>query len=456
MDSQNFWSVEGACHQTRGERRQATREAARCAGRNRCYGGKGEAPAPDPNIGIAARENAALSAEQLQLGREELAWQREQFDKVAPVYNEVIQQQLGQMRTDADRATDQWNIYKTLFAPVEQRMVQDAMSYDSPERKERAAAGAAADVSSSYDAANGALQRNMQSLGVNPNDPKYAAIMSQAGLSRARDTAGAMNTARTNTEITGMSMRQGAAQFGRNMPATSIAQDAATLNAGNSATGTAGAQSAGHAQAIAAASPWYTGAVNSNTAAGNLYAQQYGLQLQGYQAQQQAAGGLWQGLGTLGGLALTKFRDGGLALTKFRDGGLVRREVERQSGAEAIEGDCERVADDAPIDPVDGELLDAIACGRRELPDGGMQRRATPAMTPDGVVDGAGTQTSDSVPARLSKDEAVLNAGAVQILGEDFINKINRAGLQRRNAASVDKYESGALVRRQTEQGELA
>lgn len=429
MVAENFWPVEHLCHQTRGERRHATREAARLAGRNRCYGGgKGSAPAPDPNIGIAARENAALSAEMAAVAKDELAWNKARWEEVKPVYNEVVQAGLTQMRSDSDRATEQWNLYKNLFQPVEQRMVQDAATYDSPERKEQMAARAAADVSASHDAAAGVVQRNMQSMGVNPNDPKYAAVMSQAGLARARDTAGAMNMARTNTELTGMSMRQGAAQFGRNMPATSIAQDAAALGAGGSAVGTAGAQTASHAPT--SATPWYQGAVGANTAAGNLYAQQYGMQMQGYQAQQQANSGLWQGVGTLAGAALMK----------FNEGGLVRRKLEEAGAAEPIEGEYERVADDVAIDPTDGELLDAIANGKSEV-DYGMRRRA---MTPDGVVDGPGTQTSDSVPARLSRDEAVLNAGAVELLGEDFINKVNAAGLRRRGDGSsrrIDKYE---------------
>lgn len=56
-----------------------------------------------------------------------------------------------------------------------------------------------------------------------------------------------------------------------------------------------------------------------------------------------------------------------------------------------------------------------------------------------GIIDGPGTGTSDSIPAtidgiqpvRLSNGEAVLNAEAVQLLGDDFIHRVNRAGLGR-------------------------
>jgi hypothetical protein len=52
-----------------------------------------------------------------------------------------------------------------------------------------------------------------------------------------------------------------------------------------------------------------------------------------------------------------------------------------------------------------------------------------------GLVQGPGTGSSDSVPAtiedrqpvRLSNGEAVLNAEAVKLLGEDFIHRVNEA-----------------------------
>lgn len=452
MDMLNlFWPVDHLPHMTRGEQRLAVRLESRLQGRGICYGkSQPSPPAPDPNIGIAARENAALSKEMAGVARDELIWNKARWEEVKPIYNEVIQTELAQMKQSGDRGTEQWNLYKKLFQPVEERMVQDAMAYDSPERKERMAAAAAADVSSSHDAANAVVQRNMQSMGVNPNDPKYAAIMSQAGLARARDTAGAMNTARTNTELTGMSMRQGAAQFGRNMPGTSIAQDAAALNSGNAAAGNTTGQNAARATAVGSAAPWYSGAVGANTAAGNLYAQQYGLQMQGYNAAQQRQGSLWGGIGQLAGTVIGGWASGGFAM---KDGGLVRRRVEAaETGVpvstepEAIEGEYETVDENLSIDPTDGEVMDALMSNglRRDINYAGMPRRGASDMTADGVVDGPGHGTSDSVPARLSKDEAVLNAEAVKLLGEEFINRVNREGLRRRRAVAPDgvyKYE---------------
>ena len=49
-----------------------------------------------------------------------------------------------------------------------------------------------------------------------------------------------------------------------------------------------------------------------------------------------------------------------------------------------------------------------------------------------GHVSGPGTETSDSIPARLSDGEYVLNAEAVKMVGKDKLDHINALGLARR------------------------
>ena len=45
-----------------------------------------------------------------------------------------------------------------------------------------------------------------------------------------------------------------------------------------------------------------------------------------------------------------------------------------------------------------------------------------------GYVSGAGTATSDSIPARLSNGEYVLKASSVKALGTDFLDTLNNVG----------------------------
>ena len=69
-----------------------------------------------------------------------------------------------------------------------------------------------------------------------------------------------------------------------------------------------------------------------------------------------------------------------------------------------------------------------------------------------GLVRGPGTSTSDSIPAvidgeeptALSTGEAVLNAEAVNLVGPEFVERINQAGLQRRQQGGGNVIEGEA------------
>jgi hypothetical protein len=50
-------------------------------------------------------------------------------------------------------------------------------------------------------------------------------------------------------------------------------------------------------------------------------------------------------------------------------------------------------------------------------------------MRKGGGVKGPGTTTSDSIPAKLSKNEVVINAKAAKKFGVSKLLKINNAGL---------------------------
>ena len=67
-------------------------------------------------------------------------------------------------------------------------------------------------------------------------------------------------------------------------------------------------------------------------------------------------------------------------------------------------------------------------------------------LTDGGKVHGPGTETSDSIPARLSKGEYVLNAEAVKLVGKDKLEAINQQGLaQREQKAGLHLARGGFL-----------
>lgn len=62
-----------------------------------------------------------------------------------------------------------------------------------------------------------------------------------------------------------------------------------------------------------------------------------------------------------------------------------------------------------------------------------------------GFVSGAGTSTSDSIPARLSNGEFVMRAKAVRRMGTNFMNAVNRGDFTRIRA-SIPKFAEGGIV----------
>lgn len=264
-------------------------------------------PKPDPAIGEAAKANADIAKQQTALAKEQLAWEKDRATRQDPLVEKIVNQQIKSGDDNAERATEQWRIYQDLFHPVEQRMVKDANEFDSPERQERMAAEAGADVGRGYAATKDQNLRTMGAMGINPNSGRFAGLSQETNLGMAKDTAGAMNQARRATEQQGIALRTGVAQFGRNMPSTGIAADTMSLNAGNSAIGGMAQNSQIRNANQQAAAQWFGGSMASNNSAGGLLNNLYQNQIAGQQAAASASSGAMQGLGALGGAAIMAF-----------------------------------------------------------------------------------------------------------------------------------------------------
>ncbi|HHW4681994.1 MAG TPA: hypothetical protein ACQGQI_02105 [Xylella sp.] len=63
-----------------------------------------------------------------------------------------------------------------------------------------------------------------------------------------------------------------------------------------------------------------------------------------------------------------------------------------------------------------------------------------------GLVTGPGTSTSDSIPARLSAGEFVMNAAAVKRVGVDFLHSINGLSSGPRVRGNALAFAAGGLV----------
>lgn len=250
----------------------------------------------DPAVGRAQEANAQLGMRAQDLAERNFEWNQKLTEEFAPTYKQLLNSAAAEGQKNAARGDDQWQQYKDVFQPIENKMADEAMIYDSPEEVARREGLAAATVGRQFDNAQAQTSREMARMGVSPTSSLGADAMTDQANARALATAGAVTGERNNTKLLGMSLRENAARFGRNQTGTGIAASQAALAGGQSATGIMGSQTA---QGNAAG----TGQGLLGTA-GGAFNSMGNLGLSQMQMQQQANSSSQAGLGSLIGTGL--------------------------------------------------------------------------------------------------------------------------------------------------------
>lgn len=289
------------------------RLAALRLGRHICFGGKGggSAPAADPQIGQAAIMQA-------QQGQEWLNFAKDQFNIGNARQSELddLTSQVTNSQLDAQTQANQWAAqdrqrYNDTFKPLQNQYVQTAKDYASPEKQAEAAAAAAADQQQAGRQANDANTRTMASMGINPASGRFQGITRAQGTLNALNTAGAANNARQTVRDKGLALTADAINVGSGLPSSAASSLGLGLNAGNSATGNAGAANANWRGNVGIMGQGYGGAMQGYAGMGSTLNQQYGNQIAAWSAQQQAgsanSAGLMGGLGTIAGAGIMAF-----------------------------------------------------------------------------------------------------------------------------------------------------
>lgn len=269
------------------------------------------APDPDPAIGEAAKINAQLGVDFLDFSKEQFnvstARQKEQ-DKIA---KQIADQQMAASKQSQEWATADRDRYETVFQPLQDEFIDTAKNWDSAERQDKLSAEAKADVSNNANLARQANERNMASMGVDPTSGRYAGVARAGELATGLASAGAENNARNQVRKEGVAMRADAVNMGNGLavnPATSLGLSSSTGSAAYGTTAGNNAQASGLGGIVGQG---YQGAMNGYNSQANILNQQYGNQLQAWQAQTQAdaqsSSGLWGGLGSAAGMGLMAF-----------------------------------------------------------------------------------------------------------------------------------------------------
>lgn len=273
--------------------------------------GGGKAPAPDPNIGIAALKQVELGEKWLSFAEEQFAVGNERQKAIDALTNQVTQAQLDTMSQSNTWAKEDRGRYKSVFQPMEDKFIDEANNWDSTARQDKMAAEARADVLGAADMQRQASGRQLAAMGISPISGRFAGVNRAGDTATALNAAGAQNQARNTVRQQGMALRADAINMGKGMASQAAGAAGIGLNAGNSATGNAANANNQWRANQGVMSQGYQGAMQGYAGQASTLNSLYGNQLSGWSAQQQQAGanaaGLMSGIGTAAGLGLMAF-----------------------------------------------------------------------------------------------------------------------------------------------------
>ena len=400
-------------HLRKGERWTADRFAN--AGFAFCGDPCSEPEAPDYSGIASANEKSAQLAKEA--ADNQLAFSKEQYDFLKPYIQKQLQtgqDVAAQQQTDAakasGRADQQWSQYQTTFQPIEEKMAQEAMDYGNAADQERSAGQAATDVTQQFQSQRAAAQRQLTSMGVKPNAGTFMAANREMDASEAAARAAAMTGTRQAVKDKGVSLRAGAAAFGRNQTNTAGQQVGLSTGSGSAATQSAGAGvgstmaagsqvAGGYGAQIGAANS----AMQANLGLGGLMNSAYGNQAQMYGSQM---AGMGQLMGTAAGFYGKP--QGGGAVASSRDFKESKAPVDTGAAVEAFKR----------LDVDSWKYRDGIADGGRHVGPYAedVQRELGDEVAPGGkqidVISMSGAQTAaiKGLAERLDDQDATIEA----------------------------------------------
>lgn len=378
-------------------------------------------------------------------------------------------QQNAIARQQMDMNKQQWDEYQRDYEPLNQQVIADSKNYDSVAKQNQAAGQANADVVQAYTKLKGEQDRQMAGMGVNPNSGKFVALNGQMGLSQALADAGAQNTARQNLVNQGAQYRLNVMNMGKGIPQTvnsgmyeagNLSGDAAKIQDGLAVQTAKGVGDLGN-NLMNAYKTYQTG---QNTTAPNtgVFTPQpldYSMGSSGSFGTSPAtsawgsdySGGGFNSLGPMNGSSYNDmfagtspgFADGGLVADRT---GLVDQGAMADQASKALASPMgttlRQVMQQFPHSATrgysrGGQVLPPQL--KHLMPQQGIPPMSRRPVAPHGmpvymdtggaVPQGPGTTTSDSIPARLSNGEYVINANAVKKVGTEYLDKINQKGL---------------------------
>ena len=195
--------------------------------------GKNSQPAPDYTPLIEASKEAADT--QAALGYEQLDFAKQQYNDAQPYLQGIADQQMAAQKQQMKQGKDYYKYNKKTFRPLEKQIVKNAKNFNTSAYRDQLASQAAADSGLAFANTKAQNQRQMASMGVNPNSGRFAGMQNSAGIAQAASSANAMTNTRLQAEQMGHARSMDAAGLGRNLAGASLGAYQGANSAGSQA-----------------------------------------------------------------------------------------------------------------------------------------------------------------------------------------------------------------------------
>jgi hypothetical protein len=163
-------------------------------------GGKSSsAPPPDPRL---------VEAQIRSMGIQDGAIQQimANADRLMPLQEEQMRFGIDASRNAYNQSQEDRNWMlgrRGSLSGLQDRLVQDAQSFNTDDRRDQLAGEAIGDVNQAFSAAGDAQRRGLSRMGVNPNDGKFAAMGNQMAMGQALAQSSAANKVRQAARMEG-------------------------------------------------------------------------------------------------------------------------------------------------------------------------------------------------------------------------------------------------------------
>ncbi|MFG1462122.1 tail fiber domain-containing protein [Xanthobacter sp. DSM 24535] len=251
-------------------------------------------------------KSAQTGEEWLGVAKEQFGVANERQAKLDDLTSQVTKTQLAGMENANTWASEDRSRYKTVFQPMEDKFIDTAQNWASPEKQAEAAGEAKADVLGAAQTAQQARERQMTGMGVNPASGRFAGVVQAGDTATALASAGAQNTARTTLRNQAVALQSDAINMGKGLPSQATQALGLGTQTGNSVVGNNVATNNAWMGSNDLLKSGYQTAIASYGQQANILNTRYGKEIDAWKAQQDASsaemGGLMKGIGGIAGL----------------------------------------------------------------------------------------------------------------------------------------------------------